>query len=422
MKSEEEKKVKVSVIIPVYNCEAYLEKCIGSVLNQTLYETEIICIDDGSTDQSAKVLEKFAAAEPRITLLRQQNEGAGKARNAGLRAAAGKYVAFLDADDYYVDRDALEKMYDTCEKTNISVCGSRRLELDGEKEKKGALFADMFADGQKTVICSYQDYQIDYDYQNFLFERALLWKNGITFPPYRRFQDPPFLVKALFAAKQFAVANTCLYGYRLPDIVFRFNAGKTADLIKGLSDNLEFAKEKKLEILFEKTLERLEYEYANLICHNMSEENTELLRLLWKANEIVCEKKQEPDYMIRPLRMLFYHAKQGVEQYEEDLAEVVRQQKTVAVYGAGKLAKKLLHFLEEKQLRDKVSCMIVSDQRGNADHIDQVPVILADHYEEREELVLAALGAINHGSVKKVLELRGIEQYILVDDVFLNRL
>lgn len=95
MRYEEGDKIKISVIIPVYNCESYLEKCIRSVLDQTLQETEIICIDDGSTDQSVRILENLEKKESRISVLRQKNKGAGSARNRGIRAAKGKYVAFL---------------------------------------------------------------------------------------------------------------------------------------------------------------------------------------------------------------------------------------------------------------------------------------------------------------------------------------
>jgi glycosyltransferase involved in cell wall biosynthesis len=92
---------KVSVIIPVYNVEAYLRQCLDSVVNQTLKEIEIICIDDGSTDGSAAILQEYAAKDERIKILTQVNSGAGAARNAGLAAAKGEWLSFLDADDEF---------------------------------------------------------------------------------------------------------------------------------------------------------------------------------------------------------------------------------------------------------------------------------------------------------------------------------
>lgn len=423
MKCEEKRKTKVSVVIPVYNCEKYLEKCLHSVLNQTLQEIEIICVDDGSTDDSAKILKNFAQTEERIVLQKQKNQGAGKARNTGIEIAKGKYIAFLDADDYYVDCDALEKMYYACEKEKVSVCGSLRMVLEEDGEKKGSLFSELFFNNQDEVICDYRDYQLDYDYQSFLFERELLQIKRIEFPLYRRFQDPPFLVKALFAAQKFAVANTYLYCYRVPNIAFRFNERKTADLLRGLNDNLEFAREHQLDLLFEKTLERLEYEYADLICHNLSEENLEILELLWKANQIVCEKYQKKDSVIRPLKMILCGAKQNIAYYEENLTAMIKEQETIAIYGAGKLARRFLRFLKDKQLLNRVSCMIVSDLNGNDDRIEEIPVVPISQYQEKkDEVILVTLGVINHKNVVAQLEMKQIENYILIDNVFLESL
>ena len=92
---------KVSVIIPVYNVEAYLRECLDSVTNQTLRDMEIVCIDDGSTDGSAEILKEYAAKDRRIKVLTQANSGAGAARNAGLAVAGGEWLSFLDADDEF---------------------------------------------------------------------------------------------------------------------------------------------------------------------------------------------------------------------------------------------------------------------------------------------------------------------------------
>ena len=91
--------ISVSIIVPVYNAEKYLENCIGSLLKQTCQQIEIICVDDGSTDKSALILEKYMAEDKRVVLLHQQNKGPGMARNLALENARGKYILFVDADD-----------------------------------------------------------------------------------------------------------------------------------------------------------------------------------------------------------------------------------------------------------------------------------------------------------------------------------
>ena len=105
---------KISVIIPVYNSETYLSQCLDSVCMQTLQEIEIICVDDGSTDTSPKILLEYAKKDPRVRILTQQNKGAGAARNYGLRESTGEFLSFLDSDDFF-EPDMLEEAYKNIE-------------------------------------------------------------------------------------------------------------------------------------------------------------------------------------------------------------------------------------------------------------------------------------------------------------------
>lgn len=116
--------LKVSVIVPVYNAKAYLEKCMRSILIQTLSEIEIICIDDGSTDGSNIIVKQFAMQDNRVHLIEQQNQGVSVARNRGIERAQGEYISFVDADDW-VEPDFLEILYKNAKNANvlISICG-----------------------------------------------------------------------------------------------------------------------------------------------------------------------------------------------------------------------------------------------------------------------------------------------------------
>ena len=123
---------KVSVIIPIYNVEAYLRECLDSVLNQTLGDIEIICIDDGSTDCSAKILEEYAKDDRRIRVITQSNAGAGAARNTGLAIAQGQWFSFLDADDVF-DSKMLSDMVVAGESENADVVAC-------SEKKRGDIF------------------------------------------------------------------------------------------------------------------------------------------------------------------------------------------------------------------------------------------------------------------------------------------
>lgn len=103
--------VEISVILPVYNIEDYLSECLESISNQTFEDIEIICIDDGSTDKSLEILKEHSNRDSRIRIIEQENQGAGAARNKALEYAAGKYVYFIDGDDY-LELTALEELHD----------------------------------------------------------------------------------------------------------------------------------------------------------------------------------------------------------------------------------------------------------------------------------------------------------------------
>mgnify|MGYP005781662729 CR=1 FL=1 len=119
-----ENKIKVSVIVPVYNVEQYLEKCLDSLVRQTLNEIEIIVVDDGSQDNSRKIAEAFREKYPnKVYFFYKENEGLGEARNFGLDYAKGEYIGFVDSDDW-VDEKTFQAMYETArnEDADVVVC------------------------------------------------------------------------------------------------------------------------------------------------------------------------------------------------------------------------------------------------------------------------------------------------------------
>ena len=127
--------VKVSVIIPVYNAERYLRQCLDSVISQTLRDIEIICVDDGSTDGSHEILKEYAERDSRVRLLRQENKGAGAARNCGIDVAHGEYAAFIDADDCLCP-GSLEPLCRQAERANADMIRSRAYDCDARTGKR----------------------------------------------------------------------------------------------------------------------------------------------------------------------------------------------------------------------------------------------------------------------------------------------
>lgn len=233
--------MNLSVIIPIYNKAAYILGCLNSVVAQSLRDIEIICIDDGSTDGSAEIISEFAEKDERIRLIKQNNQGAGVARNAGIKSAKGEYIAFLDADDYYPSNDTLARIYGAAKANNADICGGSFCEIRGNEritEFDGATSGNVF---KKERWVDFNAYQFDYGFYRFIYRREFLLQNSLTFPNYRRYQDPPFMLQAFAAAGKFYAIPDVTYCYRVSECPVNWTAEKVLDLLCGIEDNLRFS-------------------------------------------------------------------------------------------------------------------------------------------------------------------------------------
>lgn len=207
--------VKISIIMPVYNASRFLEMSCGSVAKQTLKDVELICVDDESTDDSLELLNKLKEKYDFIKIFTQKNQGSGKARNHGMSKAEGEYIAFLDADDIFIDENALEKMYFYGSKNNADiVCGNlKRIRQNGEIEPNYDFKNTKFAYFNKKDVVLPIEYGIPFAFYRNIFKREFIEKYDIVFPDLIRGQDPIFLAKALVNTDELYVLSADLYGY-----------------------------------------------------------------------------------------------------------------------------------------------------------------------------------------------------------------
>lgn len=254
--------ILVSVIIPAYNCEKTLNECLETVEGQKLKEKEIIVVDDGSTDYTADMLRLHNG---NIRVITQKNSGAGAARNNGLANAKGKFVAFMDADDKYPSNNVLEKLVNGAMEHNVSACGGSFVLWENGRltsEFNGSLSGYTF---KNDGMMKYSDYQFDYGYHRFIYEKKVLDENGIRFPDYLRYQDPPFMVRALDACGDFYAMRMPAYLYRAEPKKVSWNDKKAIGLIRGLTDELNFSREKGYAKLHGLVLERIMGEFNIII-------------------------------------------------------------------------------------------------------------------------------------------------------------
>ena len=201
----------ISVIVPVYNVEKYLEKCVDSIINQTYKNLEIILVDDGATDNSGKMCDEFAKKDSRIKVIHKENGGLSDARNFGLDVATGKYIQFIDSDDY-IDEDMLELLYNNIKKYNaeISMC-SHYILTEEECTAEGTNTLDIYnrVDILKEVLL---DEKVRSYAWNKLFLRDLF--KEIRFPKGRVFEDVLTIPKIFEKANTVVLDDVSKYYYR----------------------------------------------------------------------------------------------------------------------------------------------------------------------------------------------------------------
>ncbi len=253
----ENNNIRVSVIVPVYNTEQYLNKCLESLVKQTLNGIEIICVNDGSTDNSLNILDGFAKKDSRIKILNQKNKGQSAARNNGFKAAKGEYIGFLDSDDF-ADITMFEKLYLDAKKKNsdISMCSITVL-----NEKTGIsttsdpymnlnLFDESF---ENTAFTHKQThdfiFRICVTPWNKIYKREFLETNNILFHENLNFEDNVFFYETFIQARQISLVKEPLVFYRkesLTSYTFGNQDYKKLDFFKIFEKIETFLKEKNI--------------------------------------------------------------------------------------------------------------------------------------------------------------------------------
>ncbi len=213
---------KVSVIIPVYNVEKYLRQALDSVVNQTLSDIEIICVDDCSTDNSLQILKEYAHKDNRIKIIEQkENQGPGVARDIALDIAIGEYIMFLDPDDWY-ELNACELSYNQILKNKNDMVLFFYLRTNDQtgsitKSNREKLYTK-FLSVQNLDINNVEKFEInDFSAWGQVYKKEFLNKYEIRFGQCRNFEDQLFMGKAYIYSNNISILNAYLYNYRVRD-------------------------------------------------------------------------------------------------------------------------------------------------------------------------------------------------------------
>jgi glycosyltransferase EpsH len=266
---------KVSIIVPIYNKERYLEKSITSILNQTLIDLEVILVNDGSFDNSLDICNKFSSQDKRIKVIDQKNGGVSVARNTGLAKAKGEYIAFLDPDDW-VEQNMYSSMYNNCVETGSEICICNYYKDSGEAISpvtmnltnhilnKNEIINEIILNMLAPKDINSRNNSMMGNVWRLLIKKELIDEYSINFPPgIPLMEDLIFCLKAFTKTKKICIDRGHFYHYCIQEdsasIVYRENR---LELLLGVMKIIESLLEE--EDLYHLSKQRLNNRYVNL--------------------------------------------------------------------------------------------------------------------------------------------------------------
>jgi glycosyltransferase involved in cell wall biosynthesis len=261
--------MKISVIIPIYNAEKYLEKCINSLLNQTYSDYELILVDDGSKDNSGNICDYYANKYSNIIVVHKENGGSASARNVGICKAKGNYISFVDSDDYVKD-NFLERMVELANIYNADLveCSFKIVKNYNddliEKDDKCKTIKKMSNNEMLEAFCSKKDYLKSAVLWNKLIKKELF--SNLRFIEGKGIDDEYIIHEILYRSKISIVINDELYFYYMSE-GSQMRSGyslKALDSIEAIENQLKFFK----DINNKKLYNMLLYRYFSAICIN----------------------------------------------------------------------------------------------------------------------------------------------------------
>lgn len=297
---------KVSVVVPIYNVEKYIKKCMDSLVNQTLQEIQIIFVNDGSTDESGNIAKEYVSKYPnKIIYLEKENGGLSDARNFGMRYAEGEYIAFLDSDDY-VENTMYEEMYNKALQENSDYVECDFLWEYPDKTKKDKRNS---YNNKKEMLTNVRVVA-----WNKLIKREILEKNNISFPKGLRYEDIEFTYKLIpYLNKVSYVDKEFVHYVQRNNSIANVQNERTAEVFTIFDNIIKYYQEKGF---YEEYKEELEYSYSRiLLCSSLkrickikdSKTRKKLIKEtfeklyqqfpLWKENKILNNRSIKNMYM-----------------------------------------------------------------------------------------------------------------------------
>lgn len=240
---------KLSIIVPVYGVEKYIDKCLNSLVKQSLKKIEIIVVNDGTKDNSQKIIDKYVKKYPdKIKSYIKENGGQGSARNYGLKKATGEYIGYVDSDDF-VEKDMYKKLYNKAKENNydIVVCGNYNVSEDYQNKNIDAFINNYNTDLENIFFGKMAVW-------NKIYKRDILIKNKLEFKEKVWYEDLAFTLKAIMNSNTFAFIDEPLYDYLIREgsTMNNSNVQRNLEILDAFNDILSYIQHNKKEEYFSK--------------------------------------------------------------------------------------------------------------------------------------------------------------------------
>ncbi len=423
----------VSIIIPIYNAEKYLNKCLDSLLVQTLLEFEIICVDDGSTDRSLCILNEFAERDDRIIIMHQKNMYAGIARNNGLKIARGKYILFLDADDLF-SNNLLFNTVNKAEKTDseIVIYNGYIYRDDKNDIKETPWLIKENCIPEKDVFSAEECSDFLFNLTtpapwNKLYRHEFIKKNHLLFQNIKRANDLYFTYTAFINARKISILKDKLIYYRISN----------PNSLQGTSDETVFDSynallKLKLYMILNKSYEKYEKSFGNLCLSNciytlnaISNEKLQKKYFNRLKNDIfenlgIIDRNEEYFYFGR-FKDYYNIMNYTFEEYRKININLIKNLITilplydyVIIYGAGFLAGEIINNIIERGMNDKIIAVAVTCKKGNPEFYKGYKVFeISDVVSPTHKtLVIVAVSSEYHNQIIRNLKQLGYNDII----------
>lgn len=306
---------KISIIVPVYNVETYVEKCLKSLLEQTLEEIEIIVVNDGSTDHSKEIVQKIMKQFPdKIVYKEKENGGLSDARNYGINYAKGEYIAFFDSDDY-VEKDMYEKMYEMAqkEKCDMVECDFFWEYPDHEKRDIGKAYQ-----GKKEMLEKVRVMAC-----NKIIKREILEKTNIRFSKGLRYEDVEFTYKLVpYLEKVSLLPEPCFHYVQRENSISNLQNERTKEIFQVLENVINYYRQEGFYDTYQTELEYIyaRYAFCSSFLRMVKIQDKKLRKKLleetwkkvnekfpnWKKNQILKSQKNPKNFYMRTLNRVTF--------------------------------------------------------------------------------------------------------------------